>query len=455
MPAEFIASPIILKNVTLFLFALTFVLMIFFDRLKHIIAGISALILIGIGVLSPSESFAAINWNVIGMYIGMFFIAEVFMESKVPELIAGRIVEKSRRDSIAIVALCFFAGILSIFLMNVAVVLIVAPIAFHMSKKLNISAIPIIISIAVIANVQGLATMIGDPASFIFASSTGMSFNDFFFFQGKPSLFFAVQFGALACIAVLYLFFRKDEEHVPKIEHPRIHSYFGAALIIIVVSYLIMTSFFSRDVFQALSDAAVDSGVKFSLSVLAFISDYIVGIICILIGIAAFAWHLIYMRSKTRQVLKEFDWHTCLFLAEIFILIAALMKVGFASDIAKIISSVNGSSLLLSFVMVTVVSMVFSSFVLNIPFIAALMPIIQALSSSMGVSPYLLAFGLAIGVSFGGCMTPIGASANVVAGGILKRHHHHLRFWEWVKMAVPATLASVAVSAVFVWLFFS
>ena len=164
---------------TLIIFILGYFLIILFYEKKFIFVWIAVIILILIKSVTIPEAFFSINWNVIMLYIGMLFVSSVFLYSKMPDYLANYFVSKARRTSSIMLIICIFAGILSIFLENVSVVLLVAPIALSISKRCKINPIPLFIGIAISANLQGSATLIGDPPSMLLASFAHLRFNDF------------------------------------------------------------------------------------------------------------------------------------------------------------------------------------------------------------------------------------------------------------------------------------
>jgi len=400
----------------------------------------ASFLMIILGVLSVKDAFMAIDWNILGIYLGMMLIAEMFLYSKAPDVLAEKIVNRSHKGWIALLGVCLLSGIMSAVLANVAVVLIIAPIALWIAKDLKMSPAPILIGVAVMSNLQGVATMVGDPPSLLLASYAGMNFNDFFFFHGRPALFFAVQIGAVASLAVLYFIFRKFQNPVTDVKCSRIKSYFPAFLILLMISLLAITSFVTY------------AG---SSSVISFLNDYKVGLISVSLGLVAWLWYFCRERKDAVPMLKRLDWDTGLFLVGIFISVAALIKICLMQEIASFLASIAGSSVFLAFVIIIITSMAISAFVDNVPLVTAMLPVSQSLSETMGVSPYLFYFALLIGASVGGNITPVGASANVVAMGILKHNKAEPSFWEFVKIGLPFTLVATLFSTAFVWIVFS
>jgi Na+/H+ antiporter NhaD/arsenite permease-like protein len=422
------------------LFILTYILIVFFYHKKTYFVWATSLIILLLGVLTPLEAIKAVYWNVIGIYVGMLFISEAFIYSKIPDFMAERFVHNAHRAWIALLGVCFLSGLISIAVENVAVVLIMAPIAFFIAERLRINPISLLIGIAVSSNLQGVATMIGDPPSLLLTSYAKLNFNDFFIFQGRPGLFFAVQIGAILSLFVLYFFFRKYHQKTEKILGARIRSHFPGFLLLLMIFLLAVTSF---------------TPYIGSSPIMSFLNQYKAGFICLLTGLVAWIWYYDANRKDFKPMVKRLDWETGLFLVAIFILVESLVKVNFMETVASFIASLTGNNLFLAFNIILWSSVLFSGFVDNVPYIAAMLPVVGNLAVMMGVEPYLLLFGLVIGASVGGNITPVGASANIVAMGLLKKKGYKPNFWQFVKIGLPFTLVAVLASAGFIWLMFS
>ena len=181
----------------LVLFGITYVLMLVFNKYRPYIALASGVIFIVSGMLSLNNIFGSIDFNVLHMIAGTMGIVALFIESGMPALLADLIMEKVPNIMWAAVSMALFAGIISAFIDNVATVLMVAPIALAICKKLGTNPVPFIIGIAVSSNLQGAATLVGDTTAIMLGSALDMSFMDFFWYKGKPSIFFAVELGAV------------------------------------------------------------------------------------------------------------------------------------------------------------------------------------------------------------------------------------------------------------------
>ena len=198
------------------LFALTYVLMLTFSKYRPYIALASGLIFIVSGMLPADQIIGSLDFNVLLMIAGTMGLVALFIESKMPKLLADMIMEKVPNVQMAAVSLALFAGIISAFVDNVATVLMVAPVALAICKKLKTNPVPFIIGIAVSSNLQGAATLVGDTTAIMLGSALNMSFMDFFWYKDKPSIFFAVELGAVLSALILALIFRREKAPIQK-----------------------------------------------------------------------------------------------------------------------------------------------------------------------------------------------------------------------------------------------
>jgi len=391
-----------------------------------VLGGAAGLLLIT-GALKPGEAASSINYNVLGVFLGTMVLSGLFIFSGVPAFLATRLVDRSKTVGMAILAVSFLAGLISSVVENVATVLIVAPIAFEVAKKLKTSPMPFLVGIAVAANLQGCATMVGDSPSLILALSSGMNFMDFFWMKGRPGITFAVELGAIASFAVLYLMFKKYKEPVIQIEEARVRTWIPSILMGLLLFTLALSSFVKEK------------------------PQYTIAFICLIYAAIGLVWHEI-KHKESISLVKDLDWHTFFFLIGIFILVGSLTYRGIVDDIADGIIRYTRGNPFLAYTIIVWLSVFLSAFIDNIPYIVAMIPVAKLVASSLGINPELLLFGLLIGTSLGGNITPIGASANVVACGLLKKKGYEITFMDFVKVGLPFTLAAVGTAYIFLWL---
>lgn len=418
----------------LFIIGLTVVmygLIIALPSKKSFIALAAALIAIVSGAAGVVEAFTVyINWSIMLIYIGSLIIAEFFIYSKVPAYIADVVIEKSPNVGLGIVWILMLTGILSAFVENVATVLVMAPIALALSRKLKMNPMYFMVGLAVMANLQGTATLVGDPPSMIFANYANYSFNDFFWYAGRPSIFFAVQIGMIAGAIFLYMYFRKIDTKKIELDKEPIVSMFPTLLLVLLIAGLAVISFFA-------------GGVSFAA-----------GAWCMLLGIVGIVWYLVHQKKthhEVREIIKNLDWETILFLVGIFIVIGTVEHTGILKDLAKILQRWIGGNVLLGFIVIVSISVLLSGFIDNVPYILVMLPVAAALTKDLGLKPELYMFAILIGSCMGGNLTPFGASANIVAMGICKKNGYPMKFTDWLKIGLPFTVVSTAAASLFVW----
>ncbi len=419
-----------MKIIAISLFVLTYLLLLLFPKIRAYIAMVSAFVFVVSGILPADKILTAINWNVILMIAGTMGIVSLFIESKMPALLADHIIEKTPDVKWAIISLSLFAGIISAFIDNVATVLMIAPIALTISKKLKISPVPAIIAIAISSNLQGAATLVGDTTSILLGGYADLNFLDFFFFKGKIGLFWIVQLAALASILVLLYIFRKDNQPISIDKKIKVDDYFPSVLLLSMVFLLIGASFISDT------------------------PKTINGIICMVLFLIGLAVNFAQKRDKQHisKAILEIDLFTILLLSGLFIVVAGITEAGVVEDISKIFVKISNDNIFVIYSLVVWFSVFISAFIDNIPYVATMLPVVAGISALLNIEPYLLYFGLLSGATLGGNLTPIGASANITALGILRKNGYEVSSKMFMKISIPFTLAAVMVGYVMVWM---
>lgn len=416
------------KVISIIIFVSSYILFIFLSEKRTLIAVASAILLILFQAISLKDAFWSINWNVMGIFVGTLAVADIFMESRVPAYIAEIIVKRSKNTAMSIILICALTGFISAFVENVATVLIVAPIALSLANKLEINPMNMIIAIAVSSNLQGTATLIGDPPSLLLGGYAKMNFFDFFVYKGRPSIFFAVEIGALASFLVLFFIFRDHKEKVYIDPEEKVRSWVPTILLISLTLLLAISSF-------------LDTGFSF-----------IAGAICVVIGAISISWERLVNKGTVVGRLRSLDWDTTFFLAAIFVLVGSLTNNGWIDNISSELARLVGGNLFLGFASIVAISVLISAFVDNVPYLAAMLPVAISLSKNLNIEPSLFLFGLLIGASLGGNITPIGASANIVACGLLKKEGYSVTFPDFMRVGIPFTFAAVSAASLFIWL---
>lgn len=434
-----------LKWIVLALAVLMYIFVIIFQSKKVWITTGALLIVLLLGIIFPGEIFTGgesrlyaishsflelINWNILMIYVGSMIIAALFIYSKVPSRIADLIVLHSPNTGIAVVLILVMTGIISIFVENVATVLVMAPIALSLSKKLKLNPIPFMIGLAVMSNLEGTATLVGDPPSMIFASYAGYNFNDFFVHQGKLSVFFIIQVGLIVGCIFFYCIFGRVKEKASVVKEPIISN---------VPLFLLLA-------------------MIFGLAIISFLSTelgYASGCFVLGLGIIGLLWYRFVQKKSFGDcvtLVKELDWETIGFLIGIFVVVGAISEIGLLDDFSRFLAQITNGNILAGFILILLFSVLISGFVDNVPYIIVMLPVVGTLATDMGIAKELYMFALLIGSCLGGNLTPFGASANIVSMGILRKENHPIGFKGFLKISAPFTILTTTAAALVLWL---
>ena len=442
--------------VSLVLFGITYVLMMAFQKIRPYVAIGSAVIFVLMGSLHIFEGYSytfldalgEIDWNVIMMIAGTMGTVYLFIESKMPQLMSDCLISKMPNVKWAVFALSLFAGIISAFVDNVATVLMIAPVAIAVCKKLDISPVPSIICIAISSNLQGAATLVGDTTSILLGKAANLDFTDFFVDEGRPGMFFVVEAGALASALIILWMFRKEKSPVNSMERTVVEDKFPTVLLIATVLTLIAVSFIPYK-----QNAEPGQFYK---------PDITNGLICVIYFIIGLVRDII--KRKSFKMLKdsfmEIDYYTIALLAGLFVVIGGISRAGVITMIGKAIAGIGGSSgtsVFLIYTIIVWISVLISAFIDNIPYTATMLPVVAVIASDLSASagvavePKLLFYGLLCGATLGGNLTPIGASANIAGIGILRKEGYEVKAGTFMKFGIPFTLAAVVTGYILIW----
>jgi len=419
----------------LFIFVLSYLLFAFLPSKRTIVGVFSSLILLILCYYKFDKFLiTAIDYNVINIFLGTMLVSNLVVESGIAEYIAESIIIKTRSIKWSFLLLCIICGLLSMFLENVATLIIVAPVAIQIAKKLSVNPTKIVFALAVSSNLQGTATLIGDPPSMLLASATGMTFLDFFVYKLKPSIFFAVQIGAISSFFVLYYIFNKYKSESEMIDYKmltKVKSWTPLYILVSMIIVLMITSIFKK---------VGDNNYLF-----------VAGMVCLFFGFLALLVKKIFLKTSILEGLKLLDWETAIFLASVFVIVKSLEIVGVIDLIAEKFLTIVGVNNFLIYTLFVFFSVLVSGFVDNVPFFATMIPVAKIISSQTNISLELLLFGLLIGSTLGGNITPIGASANIVGWGMVKKEGYNATFLDFVKIGFPFTIAAVVPAYIFIW----
>ncbi len=384
--------------------------------------GAAAIVLFA-GIVPPLEAVTkSVNWSVLAIYFGYGMLAAALQESGMPAFVASWVLPRLRKEKYALLFLCALAAVLSSFMANPVVVLMLAPLAIEMADRLKSSHFVYLIGLAISSNVVTTVSMVADPPALILAMSTGMQFLDFYWFQDKLGLGTISVVGVAAALATLLFQFRKLDKPV-HLERGKASMTLGPSLLF-VVSVIAL---------------AVPPTSRYP------------GPVGVALGLAS----LFFLRDKVVSSVKEFDWSSMLFLVGVFVLIDSVDRVGLLKDFVGWLTGIGLTQPVVLLTVITWLSVLLSSFIDNVPYTVLMIPTCSYLAQAVGINPFPLYFGMLIGTGIGGNITPVGATANVLACGMLEKRGYKIRLGEYLKMSVPFSVAAVAVSQILlmiVWL---
>ena len=415
------------------LFAITYILMLIFSKHRPWIALGSAAVFLLSGMLPLDQIWQNIDMNVLLMIAGTMGLVALFSESKMPALLADLIMERVPNVQMAAVALALFAGIISAFVDNVATVLMVAPVTLAICKKLGTNPVPMLIGIAVSSNLQGAATLVGDTTAIMLGSALDMSFLDFFFYQGKPGMFFAVELGAVLSALILLWIFRREKSPIPETGvRTEVTDYVPTILLAGAIVLLILASFLPEK-------PAVTNGV-----------------ICCGLMLVGAVYNCLKKDSREGFLAprKAIDFETIGLLLGLFLIIGGISNMGVIDALANLLANLGGGNVFALYTVIVWASVVISAFIDNIPYVATMIPVIATLAAQLGCDPTPLYFGLLSGATLGGNCTPIGASANITGIGILRKEGFEVKNTDFFRIGIPFTLAAIVPAYIFIWVLF-
>ena len=416
----------------LLLFVLTYILMLLLQKWRPVIALVSAAVFVVSGMLPAGQAFGYVDFNVLLMIAGTMGTVALVIASKLPYLLSDIIIEKVPNVKWAIVILSLFAGIVSAFIDNVATVLMIAPIALAMAKRLDISPVRMVIAIAVSSNLQGAATLVGDTTSILLGGYAGMDFNDFFVYHGKPGIFFAVELGALVSALILLVLFRKETAPVEAGKRTKVEDYVPGILLLATVLLLILASLFPNR--PAMTNGFICAGI------------FLIG--AVYNAIRKKSW------KGFIEPFREIDYETVLLLFGLFLVIGGITEMGVVDAIAALLAKLGGGNIFVIYTVIIWASVLISAFIDNIPYVATMLPVVQSIAAGMGVDPTVLYFGLLCGATLGGNLTPIGASANITGIGLLRKEGWEVKNIDFLSIGIPFTLAAVIPAYIYLWIFY-
>lgn len=401
------------------------ILLIITERVHRTAAAMAgAVVLILTGVMSADKALSYIDFNTIGVLVGMMIFVAIVRRSGMFEYIAVRAAKAVHGDPWKImVAFTLITAVLSAILDNVTTVLLVGPMSIAIARMLKIDPVPFLMGQILASNVGGTATLIGDPPNIMIGSAAHLSFMDFLDNTG---------FAVLFILAVLILLMKIVYEK--KIELGTVDT--GAVE--------------NLDPSKSITNRALmKKGIIVLICVIVgFMFHDKLGIESSVIALTAAAVMLIIGREDVNEAIQDVEWTTILFFMSLFVVVGGLTETGIIKELAsKIIDATNGHPMVTMLVLLWA-SALLSSILDNIPFVATLIPLILAMQAD-GIDVTSFWWAISLGACLGGNGTMIGASANVVLSDISTKHGYPITFKSYLKVGMPFMLLSIVISTVF------
>ncbi len=405
------------------------------ERIHRVAAALGgAVLMLLIGATDAEHAFyseeSGIDWNVIFLLLGMMLIVAVLERTGVFEYVAIWAAKRARgRPFRVMVILVLVTAAASAILDNVTTVLLIAPVTFLVCERLDVPVAPFLIAEVLSSNIGGTATLVGDPPNIIIASRAGLTYNDFLVHLAPWVLVLMVVFIAL-CRWLFRAAFISNPDRAEAVmdlrERDAIRD--GRLLVVSLAVLVAVTVAF-----------ALHSVLHLEPSVVALVGGLFL---------------LVASRLNTEDVVKDVEWPTLAFFAGLFIMVGALVNTGVIETVATAAADATEGRLLLASMGLLWVSAVLSAIVDNIPYVAAMSPIVAQLVDGAGNTEQsnVLWWSLALGADLGGNATAVGASANVVMLGIAERSGRRISFWEFTKYGLVVAAVTVGASMPYLWL---
>ena len=414
---------------SLSIFAITLGLIISEKVNRTVAAMAGAAVILIFRILSGKEALGFIDFNTLGVLVGMMIIVGIVKNTGIFEYLAIHFAKKAKGDPWKIIlSFCIITAITSAFLDNVTTVLLIVPMTFVITKTLELDPIPFLIPQILASNIGGTSTLIGDPPNIMIGSKAGLDFMDFI--VNLMPICIIIFIATMICLKFMYkkqliVSIEKKNEILKLDEKICIKDKLLLTKCLIVFGLVIIGFFFHSQL------------------------GYASGLVALIGAIVL----LLISGQRVDEAFQSVEWPTLFFFAGLFILVGSLEESGLISQLAKLVMSITNNNLLFTGILIIWFSAIVSAFLDNIPFVATLIPLIKVMGDNgMDVTP--LWWAVSLGACLGGNGTLIGASANVVVAGLAEKHGYKLTFGRYLKTGFPLMIMSIVLSTVYLLVFY-
>lgn len=386
---------------------------------------LGVLLLLGLGILTLPEAVAYVDWNALGLIFGMFVLVSALRDAGFFRWLGLHALRAARfRPARTFLLLCALTGVLAAFMDSITVMIFMASLALEASRLLGVRATPFLIGMITSANIGGSATMVGDPPNVIMGTALNLGFLDFAKNVGPVALAaFAVNMG------FFILYFRGT--HLPgRHRTPTPAAADGG-----------------WDPASAVTDWRLlrVALIVFAFTVTLLVLHQVLDLMVAFVALLGATLVLIFGGKDMPDLVSKIDWHALMFLGGLFVVVGGLEKTGVLDDLGRGLGGIAGGNPAVLLTLLLWMSAILSMVLDNVPFAAAMVPVIRNLSVGSGIPAGTMVWPLALGMNVGGNATPIGASANVVGLAVAEKANVHVTWREYMASAAPASFVAIAV----------
>lgn len=416
--------------IALVIFILTYTAIISEKVNRTIVALFGAVLMIMLQVLPQKEAFGIVDFNTIGLLVGMMIIVIILKKTGVFQYIAIRTAKASKGEPWKIFLMfSIITAVASALLDNVTTILLIAPVTLVITDTLKLKPFPFLFAEIFAANIGGTATLIGDPPNIMIGGATGLGFMDFLFNLAPAAIIVFI-----VTMFIMRLMFKKSfivtEENKKKVlmfdEHKTIKD----------------------------KNLLIKSLAVLGITILGFILHQALHLESATVALFGAVLLMLISKSDPDEILMEIEWSTVFFFIGLFILVGALEAVGVIRMLAEKLVNLTAGNMMITSMLILWMSAIISAFVDNIPFVATMIPLINNMQAISGMDVTPLWWALALGACLGGNGTIVGASANVIAAGMLEKRGMKIGFIEYMKLAFPLMVVSIIIATIYVIIFY-
>ncbi len=418
----------IIVAISIFVVIYTFIISEKINRMTIAIVG--AVLLLLFKILTQEQAISTIDFNTIGLLIGMMIIVNILRRTGAFEYIAIKAAKMVRGEPWKIlVVFAILTAVSSALLDNVTTILLIVPVTLVITEELEVNPVLFIVPLILASNIGGTATLIGDPPNIMIGSASGLGFIDFIV-NLAPIII-------VIFVVVIFIFRFKYKKSMTITEDKR-------------SKIMQMNENFAIKDKKLLKKSIIVLG----LTVVGFVLHQYLNFESATVALSGAALLLLISRVDPEEVLLDIEWPTIFFFIALFILVGGLEAVGVINMLATGLLNLTGDNLMLMVILILVGSAILSSFLDNIPFVATMIPLLKSVGAMSAMSITPLWWALALGACLGGNGTLVGASSNVIASGMLSKHGHKLSFIAYTKVGFPIMIVSIVLAGAYLIIFY-